>query len=104
MKNKRCCNSNFERKTFIDDNRSLFIFVSREKQSALIIHREKESLQSNVRQLVYVVRCQNEIFAVEINYFSSFSEVNNKLRDENDTLREMIDSSKPTSEVCFLFR
>ncbi|CAF0765198.1 unnamed protein product [Adineta ricciae] len=44
-----------------------------EKQTSSNAYREKESLQTNVRQLV---------------------EVNKKLRDENDTLREMVESNK----------
>ncbi|UJR25475.1 hypothetical protein I4U23_006821 [Adineta vaga] len=44
-----------------------------EKQTSSNTYREKESLQTNVRQLV---------------------EVNKNLRDENDTLREMIESNR----------
>ena len=47
------------------------MLIFREKQSSSSNHRERDSLQTNVRQLVYVteaiicvISCQSSIFAV----------------------------------------
>ena len=65
------------------------LLIFREKQSSSSNHRDRESLQTNVRQLVYVTKAKINIF-----YAWSSSEVNKQLRDENDSLRAMIESRK----------
>ncbi|CAF0805275.1 unnamed protein product [Adineta steineri] len=57
-------------KTQLNERQAMLL---QEKQASSNSYREKESLQSNIRQLV---------------------EVNKKLRDENDTLRETIESNQ----------
>ena len=62
----------------------------REKQISSSSHREKDLLQSNVRQLVY----EKSIERIEIHICFLCREVNKGLRDENDALRAAIDSNK----------